>query len=40
MRWAVFKAGSQSARDPKYVVDPQRRRIEREGTKATTGPKA
>ncbi len=35
-RWAVFKAGSQSARDPKYVVESQRRRIRREGTKATT----
>jgi formate-dependent nitrite reductase membrane component NrfD len=27
LRWAVVKAGSQSARDPKYVVEPQRRRI-------------
>jgi formate-dependent nitrite reductase membrane component NrfD len=26
LRWAVFKAGRQSARDPKYVVEPQRAR--------------
>ncbi|MGN6188052.1 MAG: NrfD/PsrC family molybdoenzyme membrane anchor subunit [Conexibacter sp.] len=26
-RWSVFKAGFQSARDPKYTVGPQRRRI-------------
>jgi hypothetical protein len=26
LRWAVFKAGWQSARDPKYTVIPQRRR--------------
>jgi formate-dependent nitrite reductase membrane component NrfD len=36
LRWAVFKAGKQSARDPKYVVESQRRRARREGTKATT----
>jgi len=39
LRWAVFKAGFQSARDPSYLVESQRRRIEREGTKATTKPK-
>jgi formate-dependent nitrite reductase membrane component NrfD len=38
LRWSVFKAGAQSARDPKYVVDSQRRRIECDGTKATTKP--
>jgi hypothetical protein len=38
LRWAVFKAGSQSARDPKYVVESQRRRAEQQGTKATTKP--
>jgi hypothetical protein len=27
-RWAVYKAGFQSAADPKYTVGPQRRRIE------------
>jgi hypothetical protein len=26
VRWSVFKAGFQSARDPKYVVEPQRAR--------------
>ena len=39
LRWSVFKAGFQSARDPRYVVESQRRRIEREGTRATTKPK-
>lgn len=38
LRWAVFKAGSQSARDPKYVVESQRERVEQDGTKATTKP--
>jgi hypothetical protein len=28
-RWSVFKAGFQSASDPKYVVAPQRAQIER-----------
>ena len=36
LRWAVYKAGFQSARDPKYVVKPQRERANREGTKAST----
>jgi formate-dependent nitrite reductase membrane component NrfD len=27
-RWSIFRAGFQSARDPKYVVKPQRERIE------------
>jgi hypothetical protein len=27
-RWAVYKAGFQSARDPKYIVKPQRARLE------------
>ena len=26
VRWSVFKAGFQSARDPKYTVEPQRER--------------
>ena len=26
LRWSVFRAGFQSARDPKYVVIPQRER--------------
>jgi formate-dependent nitrite reductase membrane component NrfD len=38
LRWAVYKAGFQSARDPKYVVEAQRKRVERDGTKATTRP--
>jgi hypothetical protein len=38
LRWAVFKAGVQSARDPKYVVESQRRRVERQGTNVTTKP--
>ena len=38
LRWAVFKAGFQSARDPKHVVESQRRRVEQDGTKATTKP--
>jgi formate-dependent nitrite reductase membrane component NrfD len=38
LRWAVFKAGFQSARNPKYVVESQRRRIRQDGTKATTKP--
>ena len=28
-RWSVFKAGFASVADPKYVVEPQRERIER-----------
>lgn len=40
LRWAVFKAGGQSARDPRYVVESQRRRAERDGTKATTKPES
>jgi hypothetical protein len=27
LRWSVFKAGFQSARDPRYTVEPQRARI-------------
>jgi formate-dependent nitrite reductase membrane component NrfD len=38
VRWAVYKAGFQSARDPKYVVESQRRRVEEQGTKVTTKP--
>jgi hypothetical protein len=38
LRWSVFKAGFQSARDPVYVVESQRRRVGRHGTKATTKP--
>jgi formate-dependent nitrite reductase membrane component NrfD len=38
LRWSVYKAGFQSARDPKYTVKPQRERAHREGTKVTTLP--
>jgi hypothetical protein len=38
LRWSVYKAGIQSARDPKYTVKPQRERAQREGTKVTTFP--
>jgi hypothetical protein len=27
LRWSVFKAGFQSARDPRYTVIPQRERL-------------
>ena len=37
-RWAVFKAGFESARDPKYTVIPQRERADRKGTRVTTRP--
>ena len=30
LRWSVFKAGFQSARDPRYTVIPQKRRKEKE----------
>ena len=38
LRWSVFRAGFQSARDPKYTVGPQRERANRDGTKVTTKP--
>src|SRR5206468_1926051 len=31
LRWSVFKAGFQSARDPKYTVIPQRERVAARG---------
>jgi formate-dependent nitrite reductase membrane component NrfD len=31
-RWSVFKAGFQSARDPKHTVAPQRRRMQETGS--------
>ena len=36
LRYAVVKAGSQSARDPRHTVGPQRERANRNGTKVTT----
>src|SRR5581483_8893999 len=38
LRFSVYKAGFQSARDPKYTVKPPRERAQREGTKVTTLP--
>jgi hypothetical protein len=32
LRWSVFKAGFQSARDPTYTVVPQRERAQSGGT--------
>ena len=33
-RWAIYKAGFHSARDPKYTVMPQRERLEaRDGSR-------
>jgi formate-dependent nitrite reductase membrane component NrfD len=32
LRWSVFKAGFQSARDPRYTVIPQRQRLEERET--------
>jgi formate-dependent nitrite reductase membrane component NrfD len=31
LRWSVFKAGFQSARDPRYTVVPQKERLQKEG---------
>jgi len=36
LRWSVFKAGFQSAEDPRYTVEPQRERADREGSYAST----
>ena len=39
VRWSVFKAGFQSARDPKYTVGPQRERSSGQlGTRSRTRP--
>jgi Polysulphide reductase, NrfD len=35
-RWSIFKAGFASAADPKYVVGPQRERIERGETRGAS----
>jgi formate-dependent nitrite reductase membrane component NrfD len=37
VRWAVFKAGFQSARDPRYTVEPQRNRVDRRLGHSQTG---
>ena len=39
LRWSVFRAGFQSARDPRYTVEPQRaRRDAREGSSSSSTP--
>jgi formate-dependent nitrite reductase membrane component NrfD len=40
VRWSVFKAGFQSARDPKYTVEPQRARLagQPDGPRSRTRP--
>jgi hypothetical protein len=38
LRYAVVQAGKQSARDPMYTVEPQRKRADARGTKTTTKP--
>jgi hypothetical protein len=35
-RWSVFKAGFQSAADPRYTVEPQRERADRDGSKVSS----
>jgi hypothetical protein len=35
MRWSVYKAGFQSAQDPRYTVIPQRERVQKRGTAAS-----
>jgi formate-dependent nitrite reductase membrane component NrfD len=43
-RWSVFKAGFQSAREPRYTVGPQRRRVDvgltRGGSRRVVAPAA
>jgi hypothetical protein len=39
-RWSVFKAGSRSASEPKFVVGPQRERIARGETPGAARRKA
>ena len=34
-RWSVFEAGFQSARDPRFTVGPQRRRVAQGRTEGT-----
>jgi hypothetical protein len=36
LRWSIFRAGFQSARDPRYTVIPQRERLAR---RAAEGPR-
>jgi formate-dependent nitrite reductase membrane component NrfD len=36
LRWSIFKAGFASAADPRYTVEPQRERADRDGARAST----
>jgi hypothetical protein len=36
LRWSVFRAGFQSAEDPRFTVEPQRERADRDGSYAST----
>jgi hypothetical protein len=36
LRWSVYKAGFESARNPEHTVKPQRERAQQHGSKATT----
>src|SRR5207248_495046 len=36
LRYAVMRAGFQSAADPRYTIEPQRERVQKRGTRATT----
>jgi hypothetical protein len=36
LRWSVFRAGFQSARDPRYVVIPQRERLGRSESRSAS----
>src|SRR3954454_19239887 len=36
-RWSIFRAGFQSAGDPRYTVEPQRRRVKSENFLAKSG---
>lgn len=37
-RWSIFRAGFESARDPKYTVEPQRRRLRAAAARADERP--
>jgi hypothetical protein len=41
LRWSIFRAGFQSARDPKYTVAPQKaRKAQREAASSGPGPRS
>jgi hypothetical protein len=39
LRWSVFRAGFQSARDPRYTVEPQKERLKQKGESPWAPPK-